>query len=59
MKERKFKTDLELLEELKEKAAHRELGVESINYYYALKHALEILTKENKKRLIAYVTQGN
>lgn len=48
MKEKEIKTDLELLEELKEKAAHRELGVESINYYYALKHALEILTKENE-----------
>ena len=35
--------DIEILEELKEKAANRDLGIKSIEYYYALKHALEII----------------
>ena len=41
--------DLELLEELKNKAAERDLGVKSIYYYYAIKHTLEAIKEmENK-----------
>ena len=40
--------DIEILEKLKEKARHRELGIDSINYYYALAHALEQLKEGDK-----------
>lgn len=41
--------DLQLLEELKNKAAERDLGVKSVYYYYAIKHALEAIKEmENK-----------
>lgn len=43
--------DIEILEELQEKAKTRDLGINSINYYYALKHALNILKE--------YVSQGD
>ena len=35
--------DKEILKELKEKAEERDLGVKSINYYYALKHAIGLI----------------
>ena len=35
--------DKEILKELKEKADERDLGVKSINYYYALKHAIGLI----------------
>ena len=34
-------SDIEILQGLKEKAGNRELGINSINYYYALKHLLD------------------
>ena len=51
MDETKYhKTDIEILEELKEKAGHRDLGINSINYYYALKHVLEILNNRESQQ---------
>ena len=41
--------DIEILEQLKEKAKNRDLGINSINYYYALSHALEILKEHESK----------
>lgn len=41
--------DIEILEQLKEKAKDRDLGINSINYYYALSHAITIL-KEHESR---------
>ena len=38
-----MKSDIEWIEELKEKAKNRELGINSINYYYSLKHLLELV----------------
>ena len=43
-----MKSDLEWLEELKEKAKNRELGVDSINYYYSLKHLLELVCRDSQ-----------
>lgn len=42
-------SDIEILQELKEKARNRELGINSINYYYALKH----LTEQKNVRISA------
>lgn len=39
------KQDVEILKKLMEKAKDRDLGIDSINYYYALKHAIEELEK--------------
>ena len=36
-------SDIELLKRLKEAARSRDLGLNSIEYYYALKHAIEEL----------------
>ena len=46
LKERTMtKQDIEILKTLMNKAKERELGVSSIIYYYALKHAIEELEK--------------
>jgi len=38
--------DIEILKKLMDRAKNRELGVDSINYYYALKHAMEEIEKK-------------
>jgi len=50
--------DIEILEQLKEKAKNRDLGINSINYYYALSHALEILKEYELKGDKMYI-KGN
>jgi hypothetical protein len=50
--------DIEILEQLKEKAKNRDLGINSINYYYALSHALEILKEYELKGDKVYI-RGN
>ena len=50
--------DIEILEQLKEKAKNRDLGINSINYYYALSHALEILKECELKGDKMYI-RGN
>ena len=40
-----MKSDIEWIQELIEKAKDRELGINSINYYYALKHLLELVCR--------------
>ena len=50
--------DIEILEQLKEKAKNRDLGINSINYYYALSHALEILKEYELKGDMMYI-RGN
>lgn len=43
------KQDIEILKTLMNKAKERELGVSSIIYYYALKHAIEELETARKE----------
>lgn len=45
-------SDIEILEKLEEKAKNRDLGVDSVNYYYALKHAIELMKNEEKEELL-------
>lgn len=40
--------DIKILEDLMERAKNRDLGINSINYYYALKHGIEELSGRNK-----------
>ena len=50
--------DIEILEQLKAKAKNRDLGINSINYYYALSHALKILKEYELKGDKMYI-RGN
>lgn len=42
------KNDIKILEDLMERAKSRDLGINSINYYYALKHSIEELSGTNQ-----------
>ena len=46
--------DIEILEELKKRAKQRDLGINSINYYYALEHVL----KERKAKPIEPIQEN-
>ena len=41
--------DINILERLMERSKNRELGIESTNYYYALKHSIEYLKKHKNE----------
>lgn len=40
------KRDMEILKDLRDKAKERQLGIRSIGFYYALKHAIKELEGE-------------